>query len=212
MSFFSGEQWASIAALLNERGLIPLIDLAYQGLGAGLGRDASGVRATLGDVPEALVAYSCDKNFALYRERVGALWVKATTPDETIAVRETLLVLARSLWSMPPDHGAAVVRVILESTELSGEWRAELASMCDRINGLRSILGRMDPALTPIARQQGLFALLPIDPAAVEELRERHGIYMPASGRINIAGLSEEVVPRFVAALAPYLSHAKVLI
>ncbi|MES2058065.1 MAG: aromatic amino acid transaminase [Pseudomonadota bacterium] len=204
---FSTEQWQALATLTAARGLIPLIDLAYQGLGRGLDEDAAGMRGMLAAVPEALVAYSCDKNFALYRERVGALWVQAATPAAAIPVRETMLVLARSLWSMPPDHGAAVVRLILEDAELALDWRAELAEMCARINDLRAALGQAHPALAPIAGQQGLFALLPIDRDAVAALRTLHGIYMPDAGRINIAGLRAETVAPFVAALTPHLPH-----
>lgn len=205
---FSTEQWRSLAMFVAARGLVPLIDLAYQGLGAGLDEDAAGMRAMLAAVPEALVAYSCDKNFALYRERVGALWVQAATPAAAVPIRETMLVLARSLWSMPPDHGAAVVRLILDDADLAASWRAELVEMCARINDLRAALGGAHPALAPIARQQGLFALLPIDRETVAALREQHGIYMPDAGRINIAGLRTETIAPFVAALAPYLFEA----
>ncbi|KQM54481.1 aromatic amino acid aminotransferase [Sphingomonas sp. Leaf208] len=202
---FDGGQWRAIADLLIRRGLVPLIDLAYQGLGSGLEQDAAGLHTILSMVPEAMVAYSCDKNFALYRERVGALWVQAQTSAAAVPVRETMLVLARSLWSMPPDHGAATVRLILEDATLAADWRHELGSMCARINALRSALGAAHPALFRISRQQGLFALLPIDRAAVIALRTEHGIYMPESGRINIAGLREATIAPFVAALTPYL-------
>ncbi|KQZ61062.1 aromatic amino acid aminotransferase [Sphingopyxis sp. Root1497] len=201
----SPAQWRRLADMAVARGLTPFVDLAYQGLGQGLDADAAGVRRLLSAVPEALVAYSCDKNFALYRDRVGALWVQSAMPQTAVPVRETMLVLARSLWSMPPDHGAAIVRTILEDPELAAEWRAELEEMCARINGLRSLLAAVHPALAPIARQQGLFALLPIDGAAVEELRAEHAIYMPASGRINIAGLNADNVGRFAAAIASCL-------
>ena len=139
---FSADQWAALTAFVSERGLIPLIDLAYQGLGRGLVEDAAGACGMLKQVPEALVAYSCDKNFALYRDRVGALWVQAATPGAAVPARETMLVLARSLWSMPPDHGAAAVRLILDDPALAASWRAELTRMCGRINGLRRLLGR----------------------------------------------------------------------
>ncbi|WP_054586821.1 amino acid aminotransferase [Sphingopyxis macrogoltabida] len=201
----SPDQWQRLVAKLAERRLIPFVDLAYQGLGKDLDADAAGTRTLLAAVPEALLAYSCDKNFALYRERVGALWVQSAVPETSAAVRDTMLVLARSLWSMPPDHGAAVVRVILEDDDLAAEWRAELDAMCARINRLRTLLAATHPALASIAQQQGLFALLPIDAAAVEALRAQHAIYMPASGRINIAGLNEDNVARFAAAVASYL-------
>lgn len=200
-----GDQWRTLAALVSRRGIVPLLDLAYQGLGLGLEEDAAGTRAMLATVPEALVAYSCDKNFAMYRERVGALWVQSANAATAVPVRETIMVLARSLWSMPPDHGAAAVRIILEDPALQDDWRAELVGMCVRIRALRLQLGSAHAALTPIARQQGLFALLPIGRASVAALRERHAIYMPETGRINVAGLRDETIARFVAALAPHL-------
>ena len=202
---FSGEQWQVLTELISRRGLVPLIDLAYQGLGDGLNGDAAGMRVMLVAVPEALVAYSCDKNFALYRERVGALWVQAATAATAVPVRETMLVLARSLWSMPPDHGAAVVRLILDDPALGAAWRAELIDMSARIKALRAALGAAHPVLAPIARQQGLFALLPLNRESVVALREQHAIYMPDSGRINIAGLRDETVGTFVTALVPHL-------
>ena len=203
---FTTDQWDFLARLIGARGLVPLIDLAYQGLGRGLEEDAAGARSLLSSVPEALVAYSCDKNFALYRERLGALWVQAASPAAMVPVRETMLSLARSLWSMPPDHGAAVVRMILEDAALCADWREELDDMCRRINRLRSALGAAHPALVPLATQQGLFALLPIDRAAVLALRQDHGIYMPETARINIAGVNAETLTPIVAALSPYLA------
>lgn len=206
---FSDAQWRTLADLASRRGLVPLLDLAYQGLGKGLDEDAAGTRAMLAAVPEALVAYSCDKNFAMYRERVGALWVQSANTAATAPIRENMLVLARSLWSMPPDHGAAAIRIILENAMMTADWRTELAEMCARIRLLRLQLGGAHPALAPVARQQGLFALLPIGSASVAELRDRHAIYMPDSGRINIAGLREDTVDRFVAALEPHLQVRK---
>ncbi|MBB5684790.1 amino acid aminotransferase [Sphingobium boeckii] len=202
---FTPVQWHMLALLFEARGIVPFIDLAYQGLGDGLEADAVGLRLMLDAVPEALIAYSCDKNFGLYRERVGALWARSTSVDRSAAVRDNLLVLARSLWSMPPDHGAAVVRVILEDSALTEVWRAELEEMRLRIGTLRVALAAAEPRLSPIGTQRGLFAMLPIDGAAVTALREQHGIYMASSGRINIAGLQEETIVPFVTALAPFL-------
>lgn len=204
---FSPDQWAALTSIMIERGLVPLIDLAYQGLGQGLDEDASGTRTMLRAVPEAMVAYSCDKNFALYRERVGALWVMATTPGAVVPIRENLLALARSLWSMPPDHGAAVVRLILEDANLIADWKSELAAMCARINALRAIISAAHPVLAPIKSQQGLFALLPLASGAAAALRSEQGIYLPDSGRINVAGLSHSTIKGFMAALAPHLAH-----
>lgn len=202
---FDPEQWAAVIALLVDRQLIPLVDLAYQGLGRGLNEDAAATRAVLAAVPEAIVAYSCDKNFGLYRDRVGALWVKAASGKAVAAVRDNILVLARSLWSMPPDHGAAAVREILEDAALTVSWKLELEEMRLRIASLRSALAQAEPRLAPLADQGGMFAMLPLSREAVLGLRASHGIYMADSGRINIAGLRGDTVVPFAAAIAPYL-------
>ncbi|MEI9850558.1 MAG: aromatic amino acid transaminase [Sphingomonas sp.] len=197
--------WRRIAALVAERRLVPFVDLAYQGLARGLDADAAGLRLLLAAAQEALVAYSCDKNFGLYRDRVGALWVKAADADAAARARATMLAVGRTCWSMPPDHGAAVVRLILASPELRACWEAELEAMSWRIVDLREAVAAAEPRLAPLARQSGMFSLLPITAEAVAALRERHGIYMAGDGRINVAGLQLADIPRFVAALAPWL-------
>jgi aromatic-amino-acid transaminase len=202
---YSPTEWRTLAEMCAARGILPFIDLAYQGLGDGLEADAAGLRLIIDTVPEALVAYSCDKNFGLYRERVGALWALSTTQRASEAVRGNLLVLARSLWSMPPDHGAAVVRIILENPDLAAIWHTELDEMRVRICDLRTDLAAAEPRLAPLARQRGLFAMLPIDRAAVASLRTENSIYMADSGRINIAGLRLETIPAFVEALSRFL-------
>lgn len=199
---FSREQWAQIATLLRDRGVLPLIDLAYQGLGDGLEEDAAGARIVLDTVGEGLVAYSCDKNFGLYRDRVGALYALSASAAQATVVQSNLVSLTRANWSMPPDHGAAVVRVILEDADLTADWRRELAGMSDRIREIRTLLAAADPRLAPLARQRGMFSTLPLRADEVASLRERHAIYMPSSGRVNIAGLTPETVPVFVDALA----------
>lgn len=197
--------WAEVAAIVIRRGLIPLIDFAYHGLGDGLDEDAAGLRTVFARAETAILAYSCDKNFALYRERTGALFVRAGGRRE--AVRTNLLALARCAWSMPPDHGAAVVRVILEDAALAGAWRAELAAMRKRLNALRGQLADADPRLEPLRRQRGLFAMIPVTPAQVESLRRDHAIYMAASGRINLAGLTAQTAPAFTQALGSVLEE-----
>lgn len=194
-------QWTAIAELLRDRGVFPLIDFAYQGLGDGLDEDAAGLRRVLDIVGEGLVAYSCDKNFGLYRERVGALYALSQSPARAKIVQSNLLSLTRANWSMPPDHGAAIVRVILEDAALTADWRAELAEMTARLHEMRGLLAAADPALAPLARQRGMFSTLPLSPAEVERLRETRGIYMPSSGRINVLGLTHDTVAPFVDAL-----------
>ena len=195
-------QWDAVAALLAERRLVPFIDLAYQGLGAGLEADAQGVRRVLAVAEEALVAYSCDKNFGLYRERTGALFVLAQDAKAAAVVRGNLLGLARVNWSMPPDHGAAAVRAVLESEELSQAWRLELDAMCRRINAVRHAVAAADPRLGFLSGQRGMFSQLAITPAVVAALRRDHAIYMAGSGRINLAGLQAADAGVFVGALA----------
>ena len=187
---------------MSEAKLLPLIDLAYQGLGSDLDTDVKGTRRVLAEVKEALVAYSCDKNFGLYRERTGALFVLGRDADAASTVRDNLLSLARVNWSMPPDHGAAVVRIILGSDELAPVWRAELAAMRRRIAAVREALAAADPSLAFLARQCGMFSLLPMMPASVAKLRRDHAIYVADSGRINIAGLRTADACVFVTALA----------
>jgi len=196
------DQWTAVATLLRDRGVLPLIDLAYQGLGTGLEEDALGTRIMLDIVGEGLVAYSCDKNFGLYRERVGALYALSESSEQSHIVQSNLLSLTRANWSMPPDHGAAIVRVILEDAALNADWRTELAEMRDRIQQIRDLLAQADPALAPLANQRGMFSTLPLSVGDVARLREMHGIYMPSSGRINLAGLTPETVVPFVDALA----------
>jgi len=198
-------QWQRLADLIAELGLVPIVDLAYQGLGRGLDADAWGTRLLFDRLPAMLVAYSCDKNFGLYRERTGALWVKARDEDTAARARANMLTLARALWSMPPDHGAAAARIILDSPELAADWREELETMRLRIVDLRHALAATHPRLATIADQSGMFSILPLTPADVTRLRADHGIYMANNGRINIAGLRDETVGPLASALRPYL-------
>ena len=158
----------------------------------------------LDTVDTALVAYSFDKNFGLYRERTGALFVRARGHADL--VRSNILQLARCNWSMPPDHGAAVVRVVLEDAGLTAQWRAELDGMRQRLVSVRHALAEADPRLEPLRDQHGLFSLLPLTPAQVETMRRDHAVYMAGSGRINLAGLTADTVQPFVQALGACLS------
>lgn len=198
----SADQWAEIARVVAARGLVPLIDLAYQGLGDGLEEDAAGARTVLAAAGEALVAYSCDKNFGLYRDRVGALFAIARDGPSAAIVHSNLLQLARANWSMPPDHGAAVVRLILASPQLTEAWRAELDEVRARIRAMRAAAAPLHPALAALPGQKGMFSTLPLSRDQVARMRAEHGVYMVASGRINIAGLTPANLPAFAAALA----------
>lgn len=197
-----GDQWAALADLLADRGIVPLLDLAYQGLGHGMDADAAGVRLVLDKVPEALIAYSCDKNFGVYRERVGALFALTANAADADRVNSNLLSLARANWSMPPDHGAAAIALLMEAPDLVAQWRTELDGMRDRLQAVRDTLAAHGGALAHVAEQNGMFSQLPLSPPVIARLRAEHGIYMAGSGRINIAGLTVETAGRFAQAIA----------
>ncbi|NCP12587.1 MAG: aspartate/tyrosine/aromatic aminotransferase [Sphingomonadales bacterium] len=203
---YTADHWAQIAAAFAASGTFPIIDAAYQGLGQGLEEDAAGMRSVLTAVPEAFIAYSCDKNFGQYRDRVGAFYVLAKEQSTLDTAFSNANALARAAWSMPPDHGGAAVRIILRDPDMTKQWLAELDEMRARMRKVRDALakagtaGRID--LTPLGTQNGLFAMLPVTKEEVATLREEHGIYMAASGRINIAGLTTGNLPKFIAALS----------
>jgi aromatic-amino-acid transaminase len=203
---YTAAQWDEIAALLARSAALPIVDLAYQGLGAGMEEDAYGARKVVDAKPEALVAYSCDKNFGLYRDRVGALYIQTADGEALKRALSNGHALARAAWSMPPDHGAAAVRLVLEDTRLTAQWQDELDQMRVRIAQVRAALGEAGSAgaldLMPVARGHGMFATLPLSKEQIQTLRADHGIYMAGSGRINIAGLTMGNLPKFVDALA----------
>lgn len=203
---YSEDQWDEIAALVVERKVLPLIDLAYQGLGKGMEEDAYGLRKVLAAVPEALICYSCDKNFGLYRDRVGALYVMGHNADSTAKILTNGHALARVNWSQPPDHGAAAVRIILRDEGLTKLWLGELAEMRMRMRRMREMLAGADNRvgaldLASLGDQNGLFSILSLSKEQILTLREDHGVYMAGSGRINVAGLTTANMDKFVAAL-----------
>ena len=194
-------QWAEVADVCRERGLIPLVDIAYQGFGQGLDEDAAGLRGILSQCDEVIVAQSCDKNFSVYRDRVGCLFVKTGSATATAAAMGHVFQRAREMWSMPPDHGAAAARIILDDLELRARWLVELTGMRDRINAVRQRIAAADPRLAFIGRQYGMFSMLPLSVEQVLKLREDHGIYMADSGRFNVVGLGDHEIDRFIAAV-----------
>ena len=198
-------QWREVIRVVAERGLIPLIDIAYQGFGRGLDEDAFGVRLALDSCDEVIVAQSCDKNFSVYRDRVGSLWIKTGSEATTKTAMAHVFQRAREMWSMPPDHGAAATRIILDDPELRERWLVELAGMRDRINSVRQRIAAADPRLAFIGRQFGMFSMLPLSKEQVLKLREDHAIYMAESGRFNVVGMSDDQIGRFTAAVVEAL-------
>jgi len=148
-----------------------------------------------------LVAQSCDKNFGVYRDRVGALFIKTASAESTKRAMAHVLQIAREMWSMPPDHGAAAVRIVLEDPTLKADWLAELGDMRTRIQRIRTAIASAHPSLAYIGEQKGMFSMLPISREQVLKLREDHGIYMADSGRFNILGMADDAVDRFVEAI-----------
>ena len=203
----SEDQWREVVRVVSERGLIPLIDIAYQGFGRGLDEDAFGVRAMLDACDEMIVAQSCDKNFSCYRDRVGSLWIKTRSADATKTAMAHVHQIAREMWSMPPDHGAACVHIILEDQELHARWLVELAAMRARINAVRQRIAAADPRIAYIGRQFGMFSMLPLSKEQVLKLRSDQAIYMAESGRFNVVGMGDNQLDRFIAAVVGALGN-----
>ncbi|MEE1869796.1 amino acid aminotransferase [Pseudomonas auratipiscis] len=202
------DDWRAVLEVVRRRELLPLIDFAYQGFGDGLEEDAWAVRLFASELPELLITSSCSKNFGLYRDRTGALLVCSHEAEKLQDVRSQLALLARNLWSTPPDHGAAVVAQILGDAALKQLWVEEVEAMRQRIAQLR--VGLVE-ALAPhglsdrfahIATQRGMFSYTGLSPEQVKQLRERHSVYMVGTGRANIAGADATRLGALAAAIA----------
>ena len=204
------EQWATLAELLAERQLLPMIDFAYQGMGAGLDEDAAGIRTVLERVPEMIIAVSSSKNIGLYRERAGAVVFVGGDARAAEAMASQAVSAARRVYSMPPAHGALLAGRVLSSPTLRSSWQTELGQICERINGLR---GQFQDALTTatgqdfgfIGTEHGMFSFLGLSVEQAQRLREEQSVYMLDSSRINIAGLNANNLGRVVEAVAAVL-------
>jgi aspartate aminotransferase len=201
-------QWNIVAELAKEVGFTPLVDIAYQGFGASLEEDARGLRILADAVEELIICSSCSKNFGLYRERIGACSLIAKDSATADISNSVLLSVVRSIYSMPPAHGADIVNTILSSTELTQMWHQELDDMRSRINGLRSLiketLATKDIAqdFSFIERQHGMFSFLGINKDQIERLQKDYGIYIVGSSRVNVAGVSKSNIEYFANAVA----------
>ena len=206
---YNRADWLALADLCIEKSLTPVIDIAYQGLGKGLDEDMENLRLMIERVPNAILTVSCSKNFGLYRDRVGAIYVLSETEAQSHAVRTNLFNIARTSYSMPPDHGAAIVKTILRDPALRFFWEEELNAMRTRILDIRSLLSAawdhtlLD--LTGLTTDQGMFSILPLSSAQIDALRTDHGIYMAGNGRINLAGLKRADISRFTHSLKTVL-------
>lgn len=205
------EQWRMIADLAAERGFLPMVDFAYMGLERGLEQDALAVRLFAERCPELIVASSCSKNFAMYRERVGAISVVTRDAHKAADAESVIHSLTRKSYSMPPAHGPAVIDIILNSDELTAQWVAELEVMRNRINDLRKTLSEKISAsdiqrdFSFLASQSGMFSFLGLAPHQVMRLRDEFSIYTVSSSRINVASLNQNNMDYFIDALASVL-------
>ncbi|MEM6577297.1 MAG: amino acid aminotransferase [Pseudomonadota bacterium] len=194
-------QWQEVIGVLQKTGATPMIDLAYQGFGDGLAPDAEATRLVASGCPELIIAASCSKNFGIYRERTGLLAVVSHDPDKRAITQGSLAYLNRQNYSFPPDHGARMVTLVLNTPELRADWEAELEEVRRGMLDLRSHLAGELQRLSGsdrfgfIGQHRGMFSRLGLGPEQVNALRDDHAIYMVGDSRINIAGLNTETVP-----------------
>ena len=194
-------EWQAVIDLMIERGLIPMIDIAYQGFGDGLDADATATRLVASQVPECLIAASCSKNFGIYRERTGLLMAISQDAGQRGLNQDTLSFLNRQNYSFPPDHGARLVTMILNDDTLRADWSTELEEVRLSMLGLRQALADELQRLSGsdrfgfLAQHRGMFSRLGTTPDKVELLRAEHGIYMIGDSRMNIAGLNASTIP-----------------
>ncbi len=205
------QQWQSIRDIALDRGFTVFIDLAYQGLGDGLDEDVYGVRLLAESLPELIVVSSCSKNFGLYRERVGAMTLICDSDESARVATSVIAAAARAMYSMPPDHGAAIVQLILNDADLRSEWDAELTGMRNRINGLRAQLvsriqaAGIDADFSFIEREKGMFSFLGVNVDQVQSLVNDYSIYLVNSSRINVAGVNDDNISYLADSLAAVL-------
>jgi len=208
----SPELWGKVGDLVEERRLLPLVDLAYQGFGDGLLEDAAGLKELVRPGAELLVSTSFSKTFSLYSERVGAMLVIARSAADAAAIQSHVKIAIRVNYSNPPAHGADIVRTILADTELRPRWELELAAMRNRIkDNRRALVAALDARAIPgdwggIATQRGMFALLGLSVQQVARLRDEHGVYVVGKGRINVAGFTSANLEPFADALASVIA------
>lgn len=203
-------QWGRIGEMAEAQGFIPFIDIAYQGLGDGLDADAAGLRLLVSRLPEVIIAASCSKNMGLYRERTGCSIFVCKDQTSADAVLSQGKVAARRIYSMPPAHGALLASRVLADESLSESWKAELQTMCERINGLRAGLVDKLQAATGedfefIRREKGMFSFLGLTPEQVSALREKHSVFMLGSSRINVAGVNASNIDYLAESIADVL-------
>jgi len=207
----SREQWRAVADIVDERGLLPFIDIAYQGFAEGADEDAFGIRLLAERVPELMVSGSCSKNFGLYRDRVGSLSIKVASDAIRASVSSQVVNIVRGMYSMPPAHGGSIVTHILNDAELRAEWQEELAAMRNRLKLMRTMFVSelakhvAERDFSFIERAQGMFCFLGLTREQVQQLKTEHAVYMVDSSRINVAGINQDNVGHLASSIAAVL-------
>lgn len=207
-SDLTNEQWDRVIEVLISRELIPFMDIAYQGFGAGIEEDAYPIRAVAGAGIPALIANSFSKIFSLYSERVGGLSVVCEDAEIALRVLGQLKATVRRNYSSPPNFGAQIVSKVLNDAELNSNWRAEVEEMRTRILEMRqTLVAALKEALPArnfdyLLTQRGMFSYTGFSAEQVDRLREEFGVYLIASGRMCMAGLNHGNVQRVAAAFA----------
>ena len=190
------EEWKEISAICKEREIIPFFDCAYQGFGDGLDEDAKAVRLFLEEGHEMVIAYSCSKNFSLYSQRVGALFIVCPNAAVKTRVASQVKRVIRPMYSNPPAHGARIVAKVLNDPELARDWQKQLGQMRHRISVARqSLIQRLMAKSAEIdfsflKHHKGMFSYLDLTKHQVQELIDKYAIYTLESDRINVAGLT----------------------
>ena len=206
-------QWRAIRDLAQEQNFTIFIDLAYQGMGDGLEEDVIGVRLLAESLPELIIVSSCSKNFGLYRERTGAITLICQNEGAANAASTLIAAAARSNYSMPPDHGAAVVQLIREESSLNSMWEEELKEIRNRINGLRiTFANRLTESgaqrdFSFIQKEKGMFSFLGITKSQIDKLISEYAIYLVDSSRINVASINDDNIDYVTKSIIEVLSR-----
>jgi len=204
----TSEQEDQLITILSNNGVIPFVDIAYQGFGDGLEQDARFTRKIASQLPECLIAASCSKNFGIYRERTGILIAVTCDPQQRALTQGNLSFLNRQNFSFPPDHGARLVTMILEDTTLRKSWVQELEeTRLSMINLRKQLANELHKKIGSdrfdfLAHHRGMFSKLGISSDLVEKIRTDFAVYMVGDSRINIAGLNTKTVPLLATAIA----------
>lgn len=209
------EAWLAVGEICARQGLVPLVDVAYQGLAHDVVADVAGIPMLMSVVDRAFVAVSCSKNFGVYRERAGAAIVIGPTQGAVAGTVQSLVEIAFSSYAVPPDHGAALVEAVLSDASLRAMWQDELQSMNRYLRDCRTNLADIIQHKTGIAALEhirnghGIFSLLPLNSQQMRDLRHRFAIHGLENGRVNITGLNASQIEAVAGAVAAVLSQSR---